>query len=151
MLSRSAQRESYGVARMPLGRLALLSRPRIPQFDGSVPRCRSHDGAVRREGYGLTPFICPFSVWCSCRASHSVTIRSHDAEATTEPSGEKATAPTPFVCSLSVRRSCHDCESHSLRAFERCISYIAVCRVLTLAKVMPHVEHVLISQHIVIL
>ena len=43
-----------------------------------------------------TPFICPLSVWHSCpdRASHSLTVPSHDAEATTAPSGKKAMALT---------------------------------------------------------
>src|SRR5580698_6030747 len=81
---------------MPLEGLQWRSRACVPEPDGIVVRSGCQQLTVRREGHGVDPESCPSRV-CSGApepASQSLTVLLSEADASSLPSGEKATALT---------------------------------------------------------
>jgi hypothetical protein len=81
---------------MALERLQRRPRGRVPQSDRRVVRYRRQQLAVRQEGHDVdkTSVALERLQRRHVAASHSLTVVSCDADASTLPSGEKATALT---------------------------------------------------------
>src|SRR3954454_4512947 len=90
-------REGHGLvtSRITLECLRGRTRHCVPEPDG-IPRCRRYQLAVGRKGYGRDVSRMAFDRLRGppVAASQSLAVSSLDADATSLPSGEKATALT---------------------------------------------------------
>src|SRR2546423_1476613 len=93
-----------------LGEITPGEREPIPNCPLSVSR---YWPSLKKDSFQITKSVSSLPRSAPVAASQSLTVLSFDADATSCPSGENATALTPFEWPLSVRSDCPVAASQS--------------------------------------